>query len=236
MVSMNEFVRVDFNKPMPLFPLPNTVLLPHAMQQLQIFEPRYREMVNHCLDGAGQIAMACFDGVAWKKLSDELPPLRTAVCVGQIVQHSKIANDLHYIVLHGVCRAKIEHLLDPDSEHSYRMARLLPLESKDDEYAPLDEIRDDLSQLIRGPRLQRMRAAKDISKWFEKKDVSTLALLELIGSVLLHDCELKYQLLSEPSPRMRARIIKRELLHLDRLVSQAERQNFKSWPKGLSWN
>lgn len=233
---MSEFVRVDFNKPMPLFPLPNTVLLPHAEQQLQIFEPRYREMVNHCLDGAGQIALACFDGVAWMKPSDELPPLRTAVCVAQIVQHSKITNDLHFIVLHGVCRAKIEQMLDPDSDHSYRMARLRPLESKDDEYAPLDDIRDDLSQLIQGPRLQHMRAARDVSALFKKKEISTLALLELIGSVLVHDCELKYQLLSEPSPQMRARIIKRELLHLDRLVSQVEWQNFKSWPKGMSWN
>src|SRR5258707_4851926 len=33
----------------PLFPL-NVVLLPGAILPLHIFEPRYRQMVRHCLD------------------------------------------------------------------------------------------------------------------------------------------------------------------------------------------
>jgi hypothetical protein len=81
-----------------------------------------------------------------------------------------------------------------------------------------------------------MRAAKSVAEWFDRDDVSTPALLELIGSVLLHDSEVKYRLLSEPSVEARAELIVSELRHLDDLVRAADRQNPKAWPKGMSWN
>ena len=34
---------------LPVFPLPRTVLMPGAMLPLHVFEPRYRELVAHCL-------------------------------------------------------------------------------------------------------------------------------------------------------------------------------------------
>jgi ATP-dependent Lon protease len=35
---------------LPLFPLPEVVLFPGCLLPLHIFEPRYREMINECLD------------------------------------------------------------------------------------------------------------------------------------------------------------------------------------------
>jgi Lon protease-like protein len=46
---MAKTITVDFTRPVPLFPLGNTVLLPHAVQGLHVFEPRYRQMVDACL-------------------------------------------------------------------------------------------------------------------------------------------------------------------------------------------
>ena len=34
----------------PLFPLPNVVLFPEVVLPLHVFEPRYRQMVRHCID------------------------------------------------------------------------------------------------------------------------------------------------------------------------------------------
>lgn len=233
---MSEFVRVDFSRPIPLFPLPETVLLPHAVQPLHIFEPRYREMVEHSLDGSGQIAMACFESENLSEYPDTSPPIRPAVCVGNIVQHKSLGDGRHDILLHGVCRALIKELIEPDVDHSYRMALLAPLEPAGESPPDLVDVRGELLELLSNPRLKRMRAAKDVSEWFRRDDVSTPALLELIGSVLLHDCELKYQLLSEPSVTRRADLIRDELRHLDRVVGLADQQDSKSWPKGMSWN
>jgi Lon protease-like protein len=41
-----------------LFPLPDLVMYPHVMQPLNIFEPRYVEMLNEALDSDGLIAMS----------------------------------------------------------------------------------------------------------------------------------------------------------------------------------
>jgi len=236
MMAMTEVIRVNFARPMPLFPLPDSVLLPHAVQPLRIFEPRYCQMVEDCLDSAGQIAMASFEGDSWKSEYHGTPPLRPAVCVGQIVHHESRGDGEHSILLHGVCRASIEELHEPDDEHDYRRARLLPLESVDTDPPPMLEVRDDLKKLLVGPRLSRMRSAETVKQWFDREDVSTHALLELIGFALVHDNEVRYQLLAEPSPERRANLIKRQLLRFDQLVQRADRQGAKRWPKGMSWN
>ena len=40
---------IDFGRPIPLFPLGGVSLMPHAMSRFHIFEPRYRQMVEHML-------------------------------------------------------------------------------------------------------------------------------------------------------------------------------------------
>ena len=110
------------------------------------------------------------------------------------------------------------------------------VEALEEDPPPLEGVREELRTMLKRPHLRRMRAAKHVTEWFDREDVSTMALQELIGSVLLHDCELKYLLLAEPSPDRRADIILSELHHIDRLIGLADRQNSKSWPKGLSLN
>ena len=39
----------------PLFPLPNVILVPGMAVPLHVFEPRYRQMVQHLLDGSGRL-------------------------------------------------------------------------------------------------------------------------------------------------------------------------------------
>jgi uncharacterized protein len=233
---MPEFVQVNFGRPMPLFPLPDTVLLPHAVLPLHIFEKRYRQMIEDVLDSAGQIAMASFNNKDWKAHYHGIPPLRPAVCIGQIVQHEALDEGKHNVLLHGVCRARIKQMLEPEGERTYRMAKLLPLEKVEEHPPAMTGLRRELRRLLKNPRLKRMRSVETVVQWFDRDDVSTHALLELIGFALVHDSELKYKLLEEASPQHRARLIKRELKNLDHLVQSAERQGYRDWPKGMSWN
>jgi Lon protease-like protein len=234
---MSEVIRVNFGKPMPLFPLPDAVLLPHAIQPLHIFEPRYCAMIDDCLDKSGQIAMASFEGEAWKNEYDNgLPALRSAVCVGQIVHHDALPDGRHNIMLHGVCRARIQEIIEPDDDRPYRLAQLVPLENVEEDPPPLTEVRGELHRLLGGPRLCRMRSVETVMEWFNRSDVSTHALLELIGFALVRDNEVKYRLLAEPCVERRARLLKGELRRIDHLVGRAEHQSYRDWPKGMSWN
>ena len=56
---------------LPVFPLPNCVLLPGGLLPLLMFEPRYRELTRDCL--AGHQLM----GVARAEIARELPAERT---------------------------------------------------------------------------------------------------------------------------------------------------------------
>ena len=114
--------------------------------------------------------------------------------------------------------SRIERVFEPDDEREYRLAQLLPLEAVDEDPPPMLEIRDELQRLLVGPRLRRMRGAEPVKQWFSREDVSTHALLELIGFALVHDHEMRYALLAEPSPIRRADLIKRHLAQLDMLV------------------
>ena len=82
---------IDYDEPIPVFPLGQLVLLPHAAVPLHIFEPRYREMARDALRGEKLIAMAVFDPEEnWAEQYGEAPPLRPCVCVGRIVEHQEL--------------------------------------------------------------------------------------------------------------------------------------------------
>ena len=78
---MSKSIVVDFSRPVPLFPLAGTVLLPHAMQGLHVFEPRYRQMVEACLSEvrggslltARPIAMATVSEILRQAGYDKVP-------------------------------------------------------------------------------------------------------------------------------------------------------------------
>jgi len=232
---MTDTIQINFGKAVPLFPLPGAVLLPHAVQQLHIFEKRYRQMVDDCLDGAGQIAMASFAG---RERSASAGPaaLRQAVCVGQIIHHLPYADGRHDILLQGICRARIVRVIEPEGQRLYRTAMLRPLEKLDDHPPTMPRERRQLRSLLRGPQLKRLRGVDNLMEWFDREGVPTHALLELIGFSLLGDGELRYRLLAEASPHQRAAIIRDELRNLARLIRAADRQPFRDWPKHMSWN
>jgi Lon protease-like protein len=234
MWAMTETIRVNFGKPIPLFPLPETVLLPHTILPLQIFEPRYRQMVGHCLDQAGQIAIGTFATLDEDEIGPR--PVRTVACVGQIVQHEQLDDGRYNILLHGVCRARIDDIYEPDDDRYYRVAKLVPVDIIQASDTELSDAREAIRDLLSRPRLQRMRGVDTIMEWVERDEVPTHALLELVGGALVRDAEMKYRLLEESDPHQRAKMIELELRALDDLVRLADGQSQDAWPKGMSWN
>lgn len=118
---MDEVVELpdDFSGRVRLFPLPDLVVFPHAMQPLHIFEPRYCDMLAESLATDRLIAMATLLGGPQMALAGDAE-IHPTVCIGKIVSHVETEDGGYNILLIGAQRAKILHELP--TNRSFRMA------------------------------------------------------------------------------------------------------------------
>jgi hypothetical protein len=235
-MSSDGTIRVNFGRPMGLFPLSGVVLLPQQVMPLHIFEPRYRQLIGRSLDGAGQFAMASFAGQRWKQEYHGRPPIRPAVCVAQIVQHETLGDGRFNVLIHGVCRARVERELPAGDETLFREAVLEPL--GEDPEAPPPEVsaarRWAIERFERGG-LGRLAIAEKVGEYLKSDAVPDSAAMDVLAFALVREEEARYALLSEPDAAARARLVRRELSGLDRTIVLAACQR-RDWPKGMSWN
>lgn len=123
MADLQEVTRLpdDFDGCVRLFPLPELVLFPHAMQPLHIFEPRYCDMLMAALGSDRLIAMATLVSGIGDFLAVK-PRIAEMVCVCKIVSHAETVDGHHNILLVGAKRAKL--VREIDSTHAYRIAKV----------------------------------------------------------------------------------------------------------------
>jgi Lon protease-like protein len=220
---MFETIAVDFRRRFSVFPLPETVLLPHGIQPLHIFEPRYTQMLDHMLDGSGQIAMA-----TWADLSPEVMesrPLRQVVCLGQIVQHERVQSG-YQVLLHGLCRGRIVDVQEPTGDRLYRKALIRPISGSVNPGTDsvLDDARGAIRSLLRSRSLKPMERLETVATWFDLDEVPTGPLVDLAGAAVLGNSDQRYELLAEPDAQVRANMVLQELRDLERLLRLAALQ------------
>ncbi|RUT30113.1 peptidase S16 [Arsenicitalea aurantiaca] len=95
----------DLPRSIPVFPLSGALLLPFAQRPLNIFEPRYIEMVDHALSGdrlIGLIQPAEPDGEEESPLGRA--PLKSVGCVGRLTHFEETSEGRYFIILEGICR------------------------------------------------------------------------------------------------------------------------------------
>jgi hypothetical protein len=240
-MSGQETISVNFGRPMPLFPLEQVVLMPQQAIPLHIFEPRYRQMIEAALDGSGQFAMAIFRGHRWKQEYHGRPPLRPAVCVGQIFSHEKLDDGRFNVLVQGICRARILEEIPADGEKLYREAMLEPVgidtgEDAEETEHRLTPLRAHVqASLAEGP-LHHLRSADRMLELTQNTHVATTMLMELLAASVVDDPAVRYRLLEEGDPEARATILTEELGRLERLIQRAERQIPPDLPRGCHWN
>lgn len=109
----------------PVFPLPETQLFPHALLPLHVFEPRYRALAHDCLAGERRIAIAML-APGFENDYEGRPPIVPICGVGEIVAHHEHPDGRYEILVRGVARVRVLEELPP--ERLYRMARATVLE------------------------------------------------------------------------------------------------------------
>lgn len=238
-MSHTTTIRVNFGRPMPVFPLHVAVLMPHGIAPLEIFEPRYRQMISDALDGAGLIAMAVFDGDRWKQEYEGRPPIRPAVCIGHIAEHFKYPDGRYAIVLQGVCRGRIIQELPAREDKLYREAMIEPVGVDEHDETSLEAYRDRLSSSLDSEPLSDLKIARDAVKHLRNPAIPTSAVIEFLGANLPDsstDTESRYRWLAAGDVEERAEIVSRRLNGLQTLLKRAAPQRRVETPKGCNWN
>ena len=111
----------DFDGTVRLFPLRNVVLFPGVVQAFNIFEPRYRQMMQDCLDSDKLVTMATVDPLGSKLASGD-PEIEPVVCIGRVLSSTKLDDGNYNLFLIGVKRAVV--LTELDSSLPYRLAEV----------------------------------------------------------------------------------------------------------------
>ncbi len=105
----------------PIFPLSGALLLPFAHRPLNVFEPRYIDMVDAALRTDRLIGM-----IQPVDTSEESPrgraPLQTIGCVGRLTHFEETGEGRYFIILEGVCRFELRSELTVISP--YRQAAI----------------------------------------------------------------------------------------------------------------
>jgi len=121
----NAHYRLDADLPstIPLFPLVGALLLPGGRMPLNIFEPRYLQMVDEALGGDRLIGMIQprLDGAL---RDDGEPELCNVGCAGRIIGFSESGDGRYLISLQGVCRFRVAQELAVKTP--FRQGRIAP--------------------------------------------------------------------------------------------------------------
>jgi Lon protease-like protein len=91
-------------KIIPVFPLSNFIIFPKTTVPLNIFEPRYIDMINDSMKSDKLIGM-----IQPKKVIDEVTPpiLHNIVCLGKITSFKETEDERYVIELKGLIRFSI---------------------------------------------------------------------------------------------------------------------------------
>ena len=128
---------MNLPKTIPIFPLSNFIIFPKTAVPLNIFEPRYLEMVNDSMKAEKLIGM-----VQPKKIKNfdnsKLPILHKIGCLGKINSFKELDDGRYLIELKGLIRFEIEKEIT--SNKKYRKVEV----SFDNYLHDLDEKKEDL--------------------------------------------------------------------------------------------
>ncbi len=140
-------------KIIPVFPLSNFIIFPNTTVPLNIFEPRYVEMINDSMKTNKLIGLI----QPKKNKLNSVPDLHEIGCLGKIISFKNNEDGRYLIELNGVTRFKI--IKENKSDKPYRICEITYDNYKDDLNVPKKELKFSDLELI----------FKDLKSLFEKK-------------------------------------------------------------------
>lgn len=163
MTQSNFQIPESFDGNVRLFPLPNLVLFPGVVQALNLFEPRYRQLMADVLEDDMLITMALVKPDA-DNLTMPVPEICDTVCVGKVMTHAQLENGTYNLLLAGISRAVIVDELASDT--LYRQARV--------ELLPESSLLGEEDKALRIKLIQLFKSTRGVESQFDDKALDKL--------------------------------------------------------------
>ena len=112
---MTKIITSELPKKIPVFPLSNFIIFPKTTVPLNIFEPRYIDMINDSMKSNKFVGM-----IQPKNLSNnqKIPTLHNIGCLGKIISFQETDDGRYMIELKGLIR--FETIQEIVSDNKYR--------------------------------------------------------------------------------------------------------------------
>lgn len=196
-VTENDFIPEET----PVMPLPGALLFPHALLPLYIFEPRYRDMLEHALSRHRMFCVALVkpDLADWKSSNDFFHVSTIGLiraCVGR-------GDGTSNLILQGLRRVRFSSFRQ---EMPFPIARLEPLRSAVASSVETEALGTKVLELYDQFKGDGRRLPAKIDNYLiDLTDPEMLA--DLMASTFINDPMRRQQVLEELSVNQRLRLI-----------------------------
>tara|TARA_A200000113_G_scaffold175914_1_gene161185 strand:- start:32 stop:679 length:648 start_codon:yes stop_codon:yes gene_type:complete len=102
-------------KSLPVFPLSNFIIFPNTTVPLNIFEPRYIDMINDSMKSNKLVGM--IQPKLLKNNDNEFPQLHEIGCMGKITSFKETEETRYLIELKGIIRFKVINEIDTNKKY-----------------------------------------------------------------------------------------------------------------------
>lgn len=178
---------------LPIFPLPNVLLLPRGQLPLNIFEARYVAMVDEAMRTSRLIGMV---------QPKEDGNLYSVGCAGRISSYHETKDGRYEIVLNGICRFKIDDELAQRDGFRRATASWNDFKKDMEPMACLDIDRAKLKKL-----LKNYFAQQDLTcSWEAVDNAPDEKLVTSLAMICPFDAQEKQALLEAPCCKERAKL------------------------------
>ncbi|MFL6589487.1 MAG: LON peptidase substrate-binding domain-containing protein [Chthoniobacterales bacterium] len=188
-------------KEVPVMPLPGALLFPHALLPLHIFEPRYREMLEHALREQRMFSVALLkpQRTDWRSPADFFHVAGVGLiraCVGR-------GDGTSNLILQGLRRVRFSGFAQ---EAPFPIAEIEPLESESTESVEADALGAKVVELYSKLKTAGRQLPEKVDKYLSHLDDMEM-LADLMAATFITDPQRKQQLLEELSLTQRLRLV-----------------------------
>jgi Lon protease-like protein len=208
-------------KRLPIFPLPDVVLFPHALLPLHVFEPRYRALTRDVLAGAKLVGVPL---LVEQEVPGAPPPHFAHIFgVGEVMMAQELPDGRFNLVLRGRARVRFHEELITDEP--YRLVKAL--EIPDDQPRRPEDLEDaeaSLRSLITG-LADALPEGGELLKQVIAAQGSPSELVNVVAAALVADPGVRQRLLEITDILARIEAVSMEVAAVTNRVAPDRRVN-----------